>query len=59
MEAEAGILGVLGGLRLRSLVENARLGASGSGKDEEFAVGEDAIDVKEEEFDLAGAGLSG
>ena len=29
------------------------------GKEEQFAVGEDAVDVEEQEFDFAGAGLSG
>ena len=55
LEAKAGVAGVFGGLRLRSLVEGALLGSSRCGEDEEFAIGEDAVDVEQEEFDFAGA----
>ena len=59
LQAESAFAGVFRGAVLGALVENALLSPCGSGEDEEFAVGEDAVDVKEKEFDLASAGLSG
>ena len=59
LEAESALAGVLGRLLLRALIERTLLDAAGSGEDEELAVGEDAVDVEEEKFDFAGAGLSG
>jgi len=41
------------------LLENALLRSGRSGKDEQFSVGEDAIHVKEQQFDFLGAGLRG
>ena len=57
VEAESALAAVLGGPRLRLGVEDALSCAGWGGEDEEFAVGEDAVDVEEQEFDFAGAGL--
>ena len=54
VEAESALAAVF-----RGLFEDALLCAGGSGKDEEFAVGEDSVDVEEKKFDFAGAGLRG
>jgi len=54
LEAESALAAMFGGL-----FENTLLRSGGSGEDEEFAVGQDAVDVEEEKFDFAGAGLSG
>jgi hypothetical protein len=59
LEAESAFAGVFRGAVLGPFVENALLGSCGSGEDEQFAVGEDSVDVEEKKFDLAGAGLSG
>jgi len=44
---------------VRGFFENALLNARRSGEDEQLAIGEDTVDVEKEEFDFAGAGLSG
>ena len=59
LKAESGLSGVLGGSLLRALVEGGLLRSGGGGEDEELAVGEHAVDVEEEKFDFAGAGLRG
>ena len=59
LQAESAFAGVFRGAVPGALVENALLSPCGSGEDEEFAVGEDAVDVEEKKFDLAGARLSG
>jgi hypothetical protein len=41
---------------LGALIEGSLLRSGGGGEDEELAIGEDAVDVEEEELDLAGAG---
>ncbi len=42
---------------LIGLLQDALLGAGGGGEDPDFAVGEDAVDVEEDEFDFPGAGF--
>ncbi len=59
LQAESAFAGVFRGALLGALVENALRSSGGGGEDEEFAVGEDAVDVEEKKFDLAGAGLCG
>lgn len=54
LEAESALAAVF-----HRLFENALLRARRGGEDEEFAVSEDSIDVEEEKFDSAGAGLGG
>jgi len=54
VETESAPAAVLG-----RFLENALRSARRSGKDEELAIGENAVYVEEQEFDLAGAGLSG
>ena len=59
LQAKSAFTGVFRRALLGSLVENALMSPCGSGEDEQLAVGEDAVDVEEKKFDLAGAGLSG
>jgi len=54
LETESALATLAGGL-----LKNALGRAWRSGEDEELAVGEDAVDVEEEEFDFAGASLRG
>jgi hypothetical protein len=56
VEAESGLTRVFGGLFQHFLVECGLRTSRGSGEDEELAVGEDAVDVEQEQFDFAGAG---
>ena len=54
MEAESSLAAMFGGF-----LEDALLCACRSRKDEEFSIGEDAVNVEEQESDFAGASLSG
>ena len=53
-EAEAALAAMLS-----RLFEDALFCACRRGEDEKLAIGEDAVDVEEEEFNFAGAGVSG
>jgi hypothetical protein len=54
LETESTLAALIGGF-----FENALGRARRSGEDEELAVGEDSVDVEEQELDFTGAGLSG
>jgi hypothetical protein len=54
VEAESTFAAVLCGV-----LENTVLGTGGGGEDEELSVREDAVNVEEQQFDFASAGLSG
>ena len=59
VEAKPALAAAFGGFVFRSLVEHALPRPRRRGKDEEFAVGENSVDVEEKEFYFAGAGLCG
>lgn len=59
LESESALAGGLRGLGLCSLIEDDWLRSGRGGEDEELAVSEDSVDVEEEEFDFASAGLGG
>jgi hypothetical protein len=59
VEAEASLATVSGGLFFFFLIKDALFGSWRGREDEELAVGEDAVNVKEKEFDFAGARVGG
>ena len=55
---EAALSGMLGGAFEHAGLR-AGLRASGSGENPDFSVGQDAVDVEDDEFDFAGADSGG
>ena len=59
LETESALALVTRGMTVLGSIEDTPLRVGGSGKDEELAIGENAVDVEEKKFDLAGSGLRG
>jgi hypothetical protein len=59
VEAKSALATVPDGLFFFFLIKDALFGAGRGREDEELAVGENTVNVKEKEFDFAGAGVGG